>query len=148
MHPDKTKFIIFSRSNLTQNVDFVCNNNKEDQNHPENIVKLARVLFSDPTPAIKFLGVFFDPDLNFKYHISSLRKKLSKSLYGLSTVKNTLNQKSLLLLYNSIFHCHLRYAVHIWTCSSSGPINDLFKLQKAADRIISKTSYNSHTELL
>ena len=102
MHPDKTKFIIFSRSNLTQNVDFVCNNNKEDQNHPENIVKLACVLFSDPIPAIKFLGVFFYPDLNFKYHISSLRKKLSKSLYALSTVKNTLNQKSLLLLYTVI----------------------------------------------
>ena len=64
------------------------------------------------------------------------------------SVKNTLNQKSLQLLYNSIFHCHLLYAVHIWTCSSSGPIIDLFKLQKAAIRIISKTSYNSHTEPL
>ena len=64
------------------------------------------------------------------------------------SVKNTLNQKSLQLLYNSIFHCHLLYAVHIWTCSSSGPIIDLFKLQRAAIRIISKTSYNSHTEPL
>ena len=148
LHPDKTKFIIFSRSNITQNVAVVCNNNNEGQNNQENITKLTRVFSSDPTPAIKFLGVFFDPDLNFKYHISSLRKKLSKSLYALRTVKNILNQNSLLLLYNSIFHCHLLYAVHIWSCSSSGPINDLFKLQKAAIRIISKTSYNSHTEPL
>ena len=92
----------------------------------------------------------FDPDLNFKYYISSIRKKLSKSLYALRTVKNTLNQ-SLFLLYNSICHCHLLYAVHcvhIWSCSNSGPINKIFKLQKAAVRIVSGASYNSHTEPL
>ena len=122
LHPDKTKFIVFSRSNITQNVVVVCQNNTEGRNVLENIVDLSRVSSENPTPAIKFLGVFFDPDLNFKFHISSLRKKLSKSLYALRSVKNTLNQNSLYLLYNSIFHCHLLYAVHIWSCSKSGPI--------------------------
>ena len=42
-----------------------------------------------------------------KYHTSFLKNKLSKALYALRTVKNLLSQKSLLLLYNSIFHCHL-----------------------------------------
>ena len=99
-------------------------------------------------PAVKFLGVFFDPNLNFKHHITSLKNKLSKALYALRTVKNTLNEKSLLLIYNSIFHCHLLYAIQIWSCSKSGPINELFKLQKKAIRIISGSSYNSHTEPL
>ena len=148
LHPDKTKFIIFSRSKIIQNVVVVCDNNNEGQNIAKNISSLARVNNEDSTPAIKFLGVFFDPDLNFKFHISSLRKKLSKSLYALRTVKKTLNQKSLFLLYNSIFHCHLLYAIHIWSCSNSGPINDLFKLQKAAIRIIAGAGYNAHTEPL
>ena len=52
------------------------------------------------------------------------------------------------MLYNSIFHCHLLYAIQIWSCVRSGLINELFKLQKAAIRIISGTSYNSHTEPL
>ena len=52
------------------------------------------------------------------------------------------------LLYYSIFHCHLIYAVTIWSCLHSGPINDLFKLQKTAIRLISGSSYNSHTEPL
>ena len=52
------------------------------------------------------------------------------------------------LLYYSIFHCHLIYAVTIWSCLRSGPINDLFKLQKTAIRLISGSSYNSHTEPL
>ena len=100
------------------------------------------------TPAIKFLGVYFDPSLNFKFHISTLKKKLSCALYALRTVKNTLNQKSLLLIFNSIFHCHLLYAIQIWSCSRSGPINELFKMQKAAIRIIAGAKYNSHTEPL
>ena len=41
---------------------------------------------NDNFPAVKFLGVYFDPDLNFKFHISFLRKKLSKALYALRTV--------------------------------------------------------------
>ena len=69
-------------------------------------------------------------------------------LYVLRTVKNTLNQESLFLLHDFIFHCHLLYVAHIWSSSNSGPINNLFKLQKAAVRIISGASYNSHTEPL
>ena len=64
-------------------------------------------------------------DLN-KYHTSSLKNKLSKALYALRTVKNLPSQKSLLLLYNSIFNCHLLYAIQIWSCIRSGPINKLF----------------------
>ena len=63
-------------------------------------------------------------------------------------VKNTLNQNSLLLLYNSIFHCHLLYAIQIWSCSRSGPLNEIFKMQKSAIRIITGSPYNLHTEPL
>ena len=91
---------------------------------------------------------FFYPNLNFKHHIVNLKSKLSKALYALRTAKNTLSSKSLLLIYNSIFHCHLLYAIQIWSCSRSGPINELFKMQKKAIRIVSGSSYNSHTEPL
>ena len=94
------------------------------------------------------MGVFFDPNLNFKHHISTLSNKLSKALYALRSVKKTLNQKSLLLIHNSIFHCHLLYAIQIWSCSKSGPINEIFKMQKKAIRIVASASYNSHTEPL
>ena len=111
LHPNKTKFILFSRSNFNnENIQIFCNNNNSNQNNPDLIHPITRVLSSDNEPAIKFLGVLFDPDLNFKSHIANLKSKLSKSLYALRTVKNTLSTDSLLLLYNSIFHCHLLYA--------------------------------------
>ena len=147
LHPDKTNFILFSRSNV-KDIELFCNNNNENQDLDCHISLIRRVNNDDPTPAVKFLGVFFDPSLSFKYHISKIKSKLSKSLYALRMVKNTLNQNSLLLLYNSIFHCHLLYAIQIWSCSRSGPLNELFKMQKSAIRIISGASYNSHTEPL
>ena len=130
LHPDKTKFILFSRSNINQDVDVLGNNNNPGQNLDSNIRKISRVTCNDETPAMKFLGVFFDPELNFKCHIGSLRKKLSRALYALRSVKNTLSSQSLIMLYNSIFHCHVLYAKQIWSCTNSGLINEIFKSAK------------------
>ena len=60
----------------------------------------------------------------------------------------TLNQHSLFLTYNSIFHCHLLYAIQIWSCARSNLINEIYKMQMAAIRIIFGASYNAHTEPL
>ena len=148
LHPAKTKFILFTRTRVTEPTLLFCNNNNDNQNLPANISVINEVTTEDKVPAIKFLGVFIDPNLNFKFHINSLRQKLSKALYSLRTVKNTLNSESLFLLYNSIFHCHLLYAIQIWSCANSGLINTLFKLQKSAIRIISGATFNAHTEPL
>ena len=71
-------------------------------------------------------GWFFYFDLNFKHYITSLKTKLSRALFALRSVQNTLNQKSLPLPYNSLFHWLLLSAVQIWSCSRSGPIKNLF----------------------
>ena len=90
LHPDKTKFMIFSRSTVPQDFTILCDNNNVGQDLEENISQIGRVTSNDYLPAIKFLGVFFDPNLNFKYHTSNLKNKLSKALYALRSVKNTL----------------------------------------------------------
>ena len=53
-------------------------------------------------------------------------------------------------MYNSIFHCHLLYAIQIWSmsCSRSGPVNEIYKMQKNANRIVAGKPYNAHTEPL
>ena len=99
-------------------------------------------------PCCQIPRSFFYPSLSFKFHISKIKNKLSQALYALRTVKKTLNQKSLTLLYFSIFHCHLLYAIQIWSCSRAGPPNDLFKIQNSAIRVITSPSYNAHTEPL
>ena len=60
LHPDKTKFILFSQSNVAnESVELFCNNNNLTQDNPDLIHPITRVFSSDDVPAIKFLGIFF-----------------------------------------------------------------------------------------
>jgi len=148
LHPDKTKMLFFSKSSKGEGVEIFCNNNDDILMDPSLIKQISLVTTNDEIPAVKFLGVYFDQNLSFKYHISTIRKKLSKALYTLRMAKNILPAKSLKLIYYTIFHCHLIYAIQIWSCSTPGLINDLFKLQKIAIRIICNVKSNYHTEPL
>ena len=98
---------------MREDIVLLCNNNNLDQDDPDNITIIRGLSKDDKTPAVKFLGVYIDQDLNFKFHISEIKKKLSKALYSLRSVKNMLSEKSMTLLYNSLFHCHLLYAIQI-----------------------------------
>jgi Reverse transcriptase (RNA-dependent DNA polymerase) len=146
LHPEKTKFLIFSNAKITPEVVICINNNNPNENDPNKIFNLSKVNPTDETPAIKYLGVFFDPQLNFKFHIKHLSKKLSKTLYTLRTVKNFLSPAALKTVYFSIFHCHLIYAVEIWGSVATSSFNELYLKQKAAVRIICNEKYNAHTE--
>jgi hypothetical protein len=147
LHPDKTKYLLITPSpNLFCDRKLFINNNNPNQNDIKNIYELQRVTQTDKIPAIKYLGVYFDPNLNFKYHISQISKKLSHALYSLRSVKNIFSEKYLKTLYFSIFHCHLIYAIEIWSSTSTSHLQPLISKQKAAIRIISGKRYNDHTE--
>lgn len=148
LHPDKTKLLFYSTSHKGEGVKIYCNNNNGDLLDPSLIKKIELISNNDDPPAAKFLGVFFDSSLSFKFHIHNIKKKLSKALYSLRMAKNLLSSKSLKLVYYSIFHCHLIYAIQIWSSCIPSLINELFKLQKSAIRIICNASYNAHTEPL
>jgi hypothetical protein len=49
-------------------------------------------------------------------------------------------------LYYSIFHCHLIYAIEIWSSTNPSFLQPIFTKQKAAVRIIANKKYNDHTE--
>jgi hypothetical protein len=94
-------------------------------------------------PAMRFLGVFFDPQLNFKYHVELIISKVSRALFILCTVKNTLTPNA---PKSPLIHCHLIYASPIWSICNQQFQNDLFKKQKLAKRAIAGLKYNDHTE--
>jgi hypothetical protein len=148
LHPEKTKFMIIHSGKTSPAVSIFINNNNLNQNDPSNIHELTQIFASDDIPAIKYLGVFFDPQLNFKYHVSYVSKKISQALFVLRSVKNFLPVKTLKTLYFSLIHCHFVYAVEIWGCALQSVLNDLYLKQKTAIRIISGVNYNAHTEHL
>ena len=136
LHPDKTKILFFSTSSNGERVQIICNSNNDTLTNPALIKPPEIISSNDDIPAAKFLGVYFDSSFSFKYQVSCIKKKLSKALYILRMVKKILPKNSLKLIYHSIFHCHLIYAIQIWSCCSQSLLNDLFKMQKSAVTLI------------
>jgi hypothetical protein len=151
LHPDKTKFMIFSNSmeSKDDNLHVLINfNNLNTVPNPALITPIERITPKSKTPAIKFLGVYFDPNLDFKFHISTISSKISKALYIMRKSKNLLPQSALKSLYYSLFHSQLIYCIQIWTCTSQSNTKPLLIKQKIAIRILHQAKYNAHTESL
>ena len=62
---------------------------------------------------VKNLGVIFDSRLSLEHHIKSLCSRLNGTLSYLNMVKNTLDQKSTILLINAIKLSHPNYCSSI-----------------------------------
>lgn len=91
-----------------------------------------------------FLGIVINENLNWKSHISTISKKISKTIGIINRLKTTLPQHVLLILYNSLINSYLNYGALCWGFKS----DHLIKLQKKATRIITNSKYNAHTDPL
>ena len=111
--------------------------------HPVN-----QITVNSPTPAVKFLRVFIDPKLDFKYHVNYISGKISTAMYFLRSSKKFLTPLALKALYFSLVHCHLIYALPIWSCTTNNILQPISKKQKIAVRLITGSKFNSHTEPL
>ena len=136
LHPKKTNFILFTNSADARNFNgqIYINNNDLLANNPTLLNPIVRVTGSSDLPAVKFLGVYFNPLLNFKHHVSTISSKISSSLYFLRSAKNILSYKALKSVYYSLVHCHLIYCIHVWSCCSQGSLNSLFKKTKKCNK--------------
>ena len=151
LHPNKTKFLVFSNSPAVRNnpPHIVANyNNVATDQNPDLIVPIENVNVNSPEPAIRYLGVYFDPNLNFKHHISTIVNKLSKMLYFFKKAKHILTPKAKTMLYYSSIHSHLIYGIHIWSCTTDSNLKPLILKQKMAIRTLCDAAYNAHTEPL
>ena len=150
LHPSKTKFTVFYPTpSLIPWNDINLYFDENEPNipvpNPQLRKKIGFVNHESNEPAIKFLGIYLDPGLNFKFHIDQLNKKLSKSLFCIRRSKNILTEKALKTLYYSTFHCHLIYGILIYTCAYQSNLNSLIIKQKKAIRYITNSQYNAHT---
>ena len=51
---------------------------------------------------VKYLGVLIDSQLNFKAHISSVAKKVARTVGLISKLRYYMNQKTLMMIYHSL----------------------------------------------
>ena len=149
---NKTKYIIFRprghkiQVNLEEN-GVLFNSNEIGQPDDNNkIFKLGRIHNDHPDKnerTYKFLGIHLDEHLSFDTHCTLICNKLAKSNFIISRVKNILPVHSLKTLYFSLIHPHLLYCLPIYSCTTKKNISKIFKMQKKAIRMITKSKSNT-----
>ena len=93
----------------------------------------------------KFLGLFFDGELSWKYHIDEVTNKISRVSGVLAKARHYLSLKTLQTLYNTMVYPCLSYCNIIWTSTYSTSLELLFMIQK---RIITFSKYRNESKPL
>ncbi len=86
-----------------------------NKNRPDLMSKIERITYMSNIPAMKFLGVYFDPYLNFRHNWKYISSKISRALYTvhiMCSVKIFYSWMPLKLsTYYPIIHCNLCYQI-------------------------------------
>ena len=84
--------------------------------------------------ALKFLGLFLDKCMSWKYHISYFEYKIFKSIGLIYKEKSFLIKKNLisLAMYYSYIQAYLNYANKAWESSNKTKFTKLMTQQKDA----------------
>ena len=93
---------------------------------------------------IKFLGIIIDENLCCKFHLSSVRDKISKDIAILKLSFYFMPQDCLLYIYNAFILSYFNYCIIIWGNAHKKYLNLLLILLKHAIRLICKASFADH----
>ena len=105
---------------------------KSTTNHPNVIVEIKPM---NKVTSTKFLGIEIDSKLTWKNHVTHIEKKISSSLFMIRKIRNTINEKTAFLLYDSIVLSHLSYCCIIWENTYKTSLRHLNSLQKQCIKI-------------
>ena len=95
--------------------------------------------------SVKFLGMYLDDKLTWSTHIDHVKSKLSKSLYVMNKSKRYLTEEHLCVLYHTMIQTYLNYGILLWGAAKRSYLHKVFRLQKKAIRVVTKSAYNAHT---
>ncbi len=92
-----------------------------------------------------FLGVIIDHNLSWKPQVKHICSKLAKTNGILCKVRHILNQKTMYILYCSLFLPYLSYCAEVWGNTYKSNLKTICTMQKKAMRIVSNVGYNAQT---
>ena len=90
----------------------------------------------------KFLGVYLDEHLTWKYHINFVCKQIAKSVGILSRTRFYFSCKTKLMLCYTLIYLYITYCNSTW---SSTYVSELTYLQKGAVRAVTNSDHRAHT---
>ena len=122
---------------------------QKSDNLPLHLPKLAiNNTTIERQPQMRFLGVLLDENLTWKYHINTIKSKISKNLGLLFKARYIIKNHCLKQLYFSYIHSYLTYANIAWGSTHKSKLVSLYRQQKHAARIIYFKDKLTHAEPL
>lgn len=113
-----------------------------NQSKTENIIFSLRTHEEVNNPcSIKFLGIHLDPTLKFDSHVDHIAKKISRNIFVLKNLTNTVAQEVCTLAFHALVQSICSYGILIW--GHSPHANRIFSLQRKAMRVLAKLQYRS-----
>ena len=97
----------------------------------------------DQKTYIKYLGRLIDSNLTWKYHISYITSKISKTIGVIARLRHFVPSSTLLTLYRSLVSPYLLYGLTVWGQAPQIYLNQILVLQKRALRLIYFAPYRS-----
>ena len=94
------------------------------------------------TNHVTILGVIIDEYLSWKFHITELCKKLSRSAGTLFKVRHHVPLLTLISLFNSLFSSFLNYGILAWGLFYDSYLESLFRMEKKVLRCIKFESFS------
>ena len=85
---------------------------------------------------VKYLGIYFDEHLSWKFHINLICSKISKTVGMKAKLRHYVPRKILLTLYNSLILPYISYGLSAWGQAAKCHLDKVLKLQKRALRFI------------
>jgi len=107
-------------------------------------IKLDKVTLERVTNT-KFLGITIDENFTWRSQISNISKNISKGVGILNKLKHFVPERVLFSLYCTLVLPYINYGILAWGNTCKRNLDRIFKLQKKALRIISKSHYLSHS---
>ena len=96
----------------------------------------------------KFIDIFIDENLTWKYHIEHVCNKVSKSIEIMYKSRNSLSKRLIKQLHFSFIHSYLNYTNIAWASTNKSNLIFLRCHQKHAARIIYDKDHFAHTKPL
>ena len=102
--------------------------------------KLGLILLQKTT---KFLGLYMDENLSWKFHLNQVNSKISHALFSIKQAKHFIPIESMRTLYNALIQPHLYYGIIAWGNVTATTIKkDKYLTKKRAIPVINKSEYS------
>ena len=131
----------FNANNLSLNISKTKNSLFHSTRKRKDIASILTPLHIDKVPVkrefvTKFLGVYLDENISWKYHTNSVSTKVCKSigiLYRTCCILRKFLRKQ---LYFSFINCYLNYANMAWASTNKNKLQVPYHHQKHAARLV------------